>query len=149
MHTYKMAGLVFALGALLWLGQAGTAGAQFMGPGMMGGYGGYGYGYHSLSPEKQAKAQQLYADYYSKTITLRQQILAKQSELNALIYSGKEDEKKLQGLTKDIADLRSKIFEQQIALQRKLAKEDLPYMGNMGGYGPMGPGMMGSGFGMY
>lgn len=148
MNRHVMFGLICMLGAMFWLGFHGTTGAQPMGPGMMGGYG-YGYGYHSLSPEKQAKAQQIYADYYAKTITLRQQILSKQSELNALIYSGKDDEKKIQSLTKEISDLRSKIFESQVALQRQLAKEDLPSMGGMGGYGPMGPGMMGPGFGMY
>jgi zinc resistance-associated protein len=146
MGKLKMLALMFAFGTMLCFVYTVEAGAQPMGPGMMYGY----YGYQSLTPEKQAKAQRVFAEFYAKTIELRQQVMAKQYELHAMIYSGKEDEKKVQQLTKEISELRSKLFENQVALQRQLAKEDIPWMGGMGGYGgPMGPGMMGPGYGMY
>lgn len=140
-----------SMGALVFLGFSGTASAQ-MGPGMMGGYGG-GYGYQSLSPEQQSTAQKLYADYYAKTNPLRQKLIAKQYELNALLYSDKGDEKKIQELTKEVSDLRAKIYESQVALQRQLSKANIPFMGGMYGSGMgygggMGSGMMGYGGGM-
>jgi len=126
---------------------AGAASAQ-MGPGMMGGYGG-GYGYQSLTPEKQAAAQKIFANYQSQTVGLRQQLIVKRSELNALIYGDKPDDAKVQTLTKEISDLQAKLYTAQVALQRQLAKEDIPMMGGgYGGYGGMGPGMMGGGYGM-
>lgn len=139
------------LGAVLVFGFAGVANAQ-MGPGMMGGYGyghGWGGGYQTLSPEKQTAAQKLYTAFYSQTRDLRQQLVTKQYELNAMIYGGKADDKKVQALTKEISDLRAKLFEAQVALQRQLAKEDIPFMGGMYG-GGMGHGYgVGHGMGMY
>jgi len=149
MRMWKIFGLGLTLGALLLLGLVGTVGAQ-MGPGMMGGYGGYGY--QTLTPEKQAAAQKIYADYYAQTNTTRQQLIAKQYELNALLYGGKADDKKVQELTKEVNDLRAKLYEAQVDLQKQLAKADIPVMGGgMGGIGMgpglMGPGMMGPGYG--
>lgn len=137
--------------AITLFGLSAIASAQ-MGPGMMGGYGGgygHGYAYQTLSPEKQAAAQKIYGAYYTQTSALRQQLVSKQYELNALIYGGKADDQKVQALTKEISEMRSKLYEQQVALQRQLAKEDIPFMGGgMYGAGGMGSGMMGSG-GMY
>jgi len=156
MRRWTMFGIGLTLSALLLLGLAGTIGAQ-MGPGMMGGYGGYGF--QTLTPEKQAAAQKIYAAYYAQTNTMRQQLIAKQYELNALLYGGKADDKKVQELTKEISDLRAKLYEAQVDLQKQLAKADIPFMGGgmygygmgpgMMGPGMMGPGMMGPGYGMY
>lgn len=130
-------------------GLAASAGAQMMGPGMMGGYGYGGYGYQSLPAEKQAAAQKLCASHFAKTSVLRQQLIAKQAELNALIYGGKADDPKIQSLTKEISGLRAKLYEDRVALQQELAKEGIPAMGGgMYGRGWMGPGMMGPGYGM-
>lgn len=144
----KMSWLTMVLGTVLLFALAGVANAQ-MGPGMMGGYGyGHGWGmYQNLSPEKQATAQKIYSSYYSQTRTLRQQLVTKQYELNSMIYGDKADEKKIQALTKEISDLRAKLYEAQVALQRQLAKEDIPCAGFGGG---MGPGYgYGHGMGMY
>ncbi|MFU2208983.1 periplasmic heavy metal sensor [Solidesulfovibrio sp. C21] len=149
----KLLATTFALAAIIVFGSWGSAGAQ-MGPGMMS-----GYGYQNLTPEKQAAAQKIYGAYYSQTRALRQQLVAKQYELNALIYGGKADDKKVQELTGEVSQLRSKLYEAQVALQRQLAKEDLPFMGGMHGGGMhgggmygggmYGGGMMGPGMGMY
>ncbi|WP_459934985.1 periplasmic heavy metal sensor [Fundidesulfovibrio butyratiphilus] len=142
-----LAAILFAVMAFAF---AGVAHAQ-MGPGMMGSYGyGYGGGYHSLTPEKQAVAQKLYSAFYSQTRTLRQQLITKQYELNAMIYGAKADDKKIQELSKEISELRSKLFDAQVTLQRQLAKEDIPLMGGISGGGMMGPGYgFGHGMGMF
>lgn len=144
MTSRKLLATTFALAAVVLLGSWNIAGAQQMGPGMMS-----GYGYQTLSPEKQAAAQKIYGAYYSQTNALRQQFVAKQYELNALIYGGKADDKKVQALTTEVSQLRTKLYEAQVALQQQLAKEDIPLMGGMHGGGMYGGGMMGPGMGMY
>lgn len=141
MKTSRMHILTLMLALVALLGLSGLANAQIMGPGMMGGpgMGMMGGNMYGLTPEKQAAAQKLYADFYAKTATLRQQLNAKQYELNTLLYSPTQDEKKVQGLSKEIADLSAKLYEAQTAFQNQLAKEGLPVMGP----GMMGPGMMG------
>lgn len=137
----RLISLALALVALL--GIAGLANAQMMGHGMTQGYAGSG-----LSPEKQAVAQKIYADYNAATASLRQQLTSKQYELDAQLVSATPDDKKVQALTKEVSDLRAKLFEAQVNLQSRLTKEGVP-SGNMGGMGMMGAGMMsGMGCGM-
>lgn len=133
--------LMLALVALL--GLAGMASAQGH---MMGGQGMMGGNMYGLTPEKQAAAQKIYAEHNAATVQLRQQLFAKQSELNAQLYGGATDDKKVQSLTKEISDLNAKLFEAQVNLKRQLTKEGIPAMGGMG-MGGMGCGMMG-GMGM-
>ena len=127
-----------ALAALLGIGV--TANAQMMGHGTMHGYAGSG-----LSPEKQAAVQKAYADFDAATASLRQQLTAKQYELEAQIVGGSPDDKKVQSLTKDVSDLSAKLFKAQVDLQGQMTKLGLP-SGAMGG-GMMGCGMMGGGMG--
>ncbi len=150
----KTLGLALALTMVSLLGLSGLANAQMMGPGMMGGpgmgmMGGHGMGMmggsmSGLTPEKQAVVQKLYNEHYTATAQLRQQLFTKQSELNAQLYGGATDDKKVQALTKEINDLLAKMYDAQVALQNQLTKEGIPAMGGMG---MMGPGMMG-GMGM-
>jgi len=132
------------------LGFAGLASAQGhmmggQGMGMMGG------NMMGLTPEKQAAAQKIYADHNAATVQLKQQLFAKQSELNAQLYGGATDDKKVQALTKEIGDLNAKLFEAQVTLKRQLTKEGIPAMGGMGmgSCGMMGGGMGGMGMGMH
>lgn len=119
------------------------AGSPGMGMGMMGG------NMMGLTPEKQAAAQKIYADHNAATVQLKQQLFAKQSELNAQLYGGATDDKKVQILTKEISDLNAKLFESQVNLKRQLSKEGIPAMGGMGmGMGGTGCGMMNGGMGM-
>ncbi|EHJ45937.1 hypothetical protein DFW101_3752 (plasmid) [Solidesulfovibrio carbinoliphilus subsp. oakridgensis] len=142
----KTLGLALALAMVSLLGLSGLANAQMMGPGMMGGHGMgmMGGPMSGLTPEKQAVAQKLYNEHYTATAQLRQQLFTKQSELNAQLYGGATDDKKVQALTKEINDLLAKMYDAQVALQNQLTKEGIPAMGGMG---MMGPGMMG-GMGM-
>jgi len=150
----RIPGLTLALALVAVLGCSGLANAQMMGGQGMGMMGGQGMGMMggnmmmNLSPEKQAAAQKIYADFNAKTATMRQQLTAKQYELNAQLYSATPDDKKVQALTKEIADLNAKIFEAQVALQNQLTKEGIPAMSGMGMMGGMPCPMMGGGMGM-
>jgi zinc resistance-associated protein len=133
------------------LGIAGVASAQGHTPSPqehganMGATGGHMQG---LTPEKQAAAQKLHADHNAATAQLKQQLFAKQSELNAQLYGGATDDKKVQALTKEIGDLNTRLLEAQVTLKRQLAKEGIPAMGGMG-MGMGGCGMMSGGMGMH
>ncbi|KHK00352.1 periplasmic heavy metal sensor [Desulfovibrio sp. TomC] len=156
MNTRKhLVGLALVLVALL--GLSGLANAQMVGSGTMSGQGMMngqgmmgGNMMTGLTPEKQAAVQKIHADFNAVTASLRQQLTSKQYELNAQIYSATPDDKKVQALTKEVSDMRAKLFEAQVALQGRLTKEGLPTMGGMGmmgscmigGNGMMGPGMM-------
>jgi zinc resistance-associated protein len=152
MKTHKrITCLPLALAVVALLGFSGLASAQMMGPGMMGGQGMGMMGGNmmmNLPPEKQAAAQKIYADFNTKTATMRQQLAAKQYELNAQLYSATPDDKKVQALTKDISDLNAKLFEAQVALQNQLTKEGIPAMSGMGMMGGMNCPMMGGSMGM-
>ena len=136
--------MVAALALVTFLGLSGLANAQMMGSGMMGGQGMmHGNMMTGLSPEKQAAVQKIYADFNAGTASLRQQLTSKQYELDAQLYSATPDDKKVQALTKEVSDLRAKLFEAQVNLQSRLTKEGVPssYMGGMGCCGMMGGGM--------
>ncbi len=136
----RLVSLALALATLL--GIAGLANAQMMGHGMMHGYAGA-----ALSPEKQASVQKAYADFDASTASLRQQLAAKQYELDAQIAAASPDDKKVQSLTKEVSDLSAQLFTAQVALQGQLVKLGVP-AGGMMGCGMMGGGMMG-GAGMH
>lgn len=125
--------LTMMLALVALLGLSGLANAQMMGPGMMGG------NMYGLTPEKQAAAQKIYTDFYAKTATMRQQLNAKQYELNVQVNNPGSDEKKVQALSKEVADISAKLYEAQAAFQNQLAKEGIPAMGGMAMMG--GPGM--------
>lgn len=148
----RISALTLMLALVAVLGFAGFASAQGHGAGSPGmGMGMTGGNMMGLTPEKQAAAQKIYADHNAATVQLKQQLFAKQSELNAQLYGGATDDKKVQALTKEISDLNAKLFESQVNLKRQLAKEGIPAMGGMGmgmGMGGMGCGMMNGGMGM-
>ncbi|MBI5520634.1 MAG: periplasmic heavy metal sensor [Desulfovibrio sp.] len=123
-------------------------------PGHMGdaqGHAGNGPGMDAanLTPEKQAAVQKLYADFNSSTAPVRQQLYAKQAEMNALYASGTTDSKKYQSLSREIGDLNAKLYEAQANLRSQLVKQGVPasgmYMG--GGHGGGHGGYMGGGHG--
>ncbi|WP_235731759.1 hypothetical protein [Fundidesulfovibrio putealis] len=78
------------------------------------------------------------AEFYASTSSERQQLTSKQYELNAIIYSSNPDDKKVQALTKDVSDLRVKLYEAWVGFQKQMVKEGLPVMGDMGMMGGMG-----------
>ncbi|MGE4441195.1 MAG: periplasmic heavy metal sensor [Desulfomicrobium sp.] len=109
---------------------AGLASAQ----GMMGGMG-------NMTPEKHATMQKLHADFATATADLKKQVFAKESELNAILYGEKADDKKVEALTSEINALNANIYAEQVKMHKQMAKEGII---PMGGRGMMaGKGMMG------
>lgn len=104
-----------------------------------------------LSPEEQAKAQQIYQDEGQKIFSLRQQLMAKQSELNAVLASPTPDERRIQALTKDVSVLNDQLVRAEVSMQRRLYQAGVPawsqgmcpMCGSMGSGMGMGRGMMG------
>ncbi len=105
------------------------------------GHMGGGHMYYGLSAEQQAAAQKIHAEHYAATAPLQQQLYARQAELDAQIYAQGGDDKKVQSLTREVGDIRAKLYAAQVDLRRALAKAGIPATG-MGG---MGCGMMGGG----
>ena len=98
MKRTKVTSTVMALAFALVLGFAGIAGAQ---PHMMG--------YQNMSPEQYKVMQDMHVEFDKKAEPLRQQLYAKQAELNALYYQGTpQNDPKVQSLLKDIGDLDGK-----------------------------------------
>jgi Spy/CpxP family protein refolding chaperone len=129
-----------AVVALLAVAAVSYAGPN--GPGR-GGYGcpgaGSGYGPSAnLTDEQQAALKTAYEAYAKKVETVGQDLYAKNLELEAELAKSAPDSKKVATLTKEVNDLRGKVFEEQVAFRGKLAKD----FGIRGGYG-MGRGMMG------
>jgi len=65
---------------------------------------------------------------------LRQQLYAKQAELDAKIASGASDSE-ISSITKEVNSLSAKLNEAQVQMQQAMAKQGMPYGGYMGGYG--------------
>jgi len=97
--------------------------------------------------------QKMHADFAAATADLKKQVFAKESELNAVLYGEKVDDKKVEALTSEINALNAKIYAEQVKMHKQMAKEGIVPMGGkgmmdgkgcpmMGGKG-MGGGMMG------
>jgi len=148
MKTYRNAiALTLTLAFVtIFTGLASAQGHGMMGGGMMG-----------MSPAQQATMQKMHANFSAATADLNKQLLAKESELNAQLYSGKTDDKKVEALTTEINALRANLYTEQVKLNKQMAKEGIMPMGNcpmmnggmqQGGMGMMGGGMQQGGMGM-
>jgi zinc resistance-associated protein len=120
----------------------GLASAQ----GMMGGMG-------NMTPEKHATMQKMHEDFATATADLKKQVFAKESELNAILYGEKVDDKKVEALTSEINALNAKIYAEQVKMHKQMAKEGIVPMGGKGmmdgkGCPMMGGKGMGGGMGM-
>jgi len=92
------------------------------------------HGKAALAPEQQAVIDKAGDDFAAATKTLKVQIFAKESALNAEIYGEKTDDKKVETLIAEINALHGKIYAEKVKMQRALAKEGiLPDMGKGGG----------------
>lgn len=105
--------------------------------------GGHGY-YSNVSPEAEAAMQQ----HWNTMAPLRQQLFAKQAELDALFASGSGDSEKINSITKEINTLSTKLTEAEVRMRQDMAKQGMPYGGGYrGGYGHRGGGGYGNGMG--
>lgn len=141
MKTYRNA-LATILTLAFVIAFVGLASAQ----GMMGGMG-------NMTPEKHATMQKMHEDFATATADLKKQVFAKESELNAILYGEKVDDKKVEALTSEINALNAKIYAEQVKMHKQMAKEGIVPMGGKGmmdgkGCPMMGGKGMGGGMGM-
>lgn len=122
--TY-MVFLALAICAGSVFGATGMANAQ---TGMYSGGDPY---YANMTPEVQAAMQK----HWNTVAPLRQQLYAKQAELDAKIASGASDSE-ISSITKEVNSLSAKLNEAQVQMQQAMAKQGMPYGGYIpGGYG--------------
>lgn len=138
----KMLASSLAVVALLAVAAVSYAGPHGQGRGM-GPCGGYGAA-ANLTAEQQAALKTAYEAYAKKVETIGQDLYAKNLELEAELAKSAPDAKKVATLTKDVNDLRGKVFEEQVQFRSKLAKD----FGIRGGAGCGAGGGMGMGHGM-
>ncbi|MEZ7198756.1 Spy/CpxP family protein refolding chaperone [Pseudodesulfovibrio karagichevae] len=128
-----------ALAAVLVLGMAAFAVAG-PGHGYAGACGGPGYGpgaaYSQLTPEKQAEVKAVADKYEPQFETVRNQIWAKRSVLQAMVNGGQADEKAITKLVTDISSLRNKMRDLRAAMSDELVKATgITGFGTCAGYG--------------
>lgn len=93
----------------------------------------------NLTPEQQAVSQKAFDEFQLKTADLRQQLMSKQYEYQALLTGKPLDEQKVLAVSKEITALRDNLYQQRVALDTDLAKAGVPMMGHgMGGAGMHG-----------
>lgn len=112
-----------------------------------------------LTPEQQAAVQTIYRDDGQQVLRLRQQLMGKRYELNALTMSQTPDTRRTEALLRDVSQLDEQLRHAEASMQQRLSQAGCPMcsvmgmgggMGMMGGpggtgWGRMGQGMMGPG----
>ncbi|EGJ1649567.1 zinc resistance sensor/chaperone ZraP [Salmonella enterica] len=106
-----------------------------------------------LTTEQQASAQKIYDDYYTQTSALRQQLISKRYEYNALLTASSPDAAKINAVAKEMESLGQKLDEQRVKRDVAMAQAGIPRgagtgYGGCGGYGSgyhRGGGHMGMG----
>lgn len=160
LRIFVLSGLAVLITAALAFAQPGMGRGGY-GP---GGYGPGGYGpggcpgwgngaqAQNLTPEQQQKFDQLFEAHQKRTFALRQDIWAKETELNALSGNPNTKPERISQLVNELKDLRAKMFTERESFQSALRKEGLPaglancgqgrgFGGGHGGHGA-GRGMM-------
>ncbi|EGJ50691.1 periplasmic heavy metal sensor [Desulfocurvibacter africanus] len=106
----------------------------------------------ALTPEQQAKFDKIMSEHQKKTHAVREDMWAKQTELNALSVNPNTKPERISQLVAELKTLRAKQYAEREALNATLKKEGLPQvgmgMGRMGGCGMMGGKGMKHGMGM-
>ncbi|EDU9156912.1 TPA: zinc resistance sensor/chaperone ZraP [Salmonella enterica] len=93
-----------------------------------------------LTTEQQATAQKIYDDYYTQTSALRQQLISKRYEYNALLTASSPDIAKINAVAKEMESLGQKLDEQRVKRDVAMAQAGIPRgagmgYGGCGGYG--------------
>ncbi|MFW0768269.1 zinc resistance sensor/chaperone ZraP [Trabulsiella odontotermitis] len=114
--------------------------AALAGPHWGNGYGMGGQGYSQLTPEQQTTLQKLHNDYYTQTSQLRQQLMSKRYEYNALITASSPDSAKIESVANEMATLNQQLDQQRVKFDIALAESGVPRGTGMG-YGGCGGGM--------
>ncbi|EAS2414008.1 zinc resistance sensor/chaperone ZraP [Salmonella enterica] len=93
-----------------------------------------------LTTEQQATAQKIYDDYYTQTSALRQQLISKRYEYNALLTASSPDTAKINAVAREMESLGQKLDEQRVKRDVAMAQAGIPRgagmgYGGCGGYG--------------
>ncbi len=93
-----------------------------------------------LTTEQQATAQKIYDDYYTQTSALRQQLISKRYEYNALLTASSPDTAKINAVATQMESLGQKLDEQRVKRDVAMAQAGIPRgagmgYGGCGGYG--------------
>ncbi|EKS4627459.1 zinc resistance sensor/chaperone ZraP [Salmonella enterica] len=93
-----------------------------------------------LTTEQQATAQKIYDDYYTQTSALRQQLISKRYEYNALLTASSPDTAKINAVAKEMESLGQKLDAQRVKRDVAMAQAGIPRgagmgYGGCGGYG--------------
>ncbi len=101
----------------------------------------------TATPEQQAAMQKIFDEHYATVNPLRDQMIAKQTELTAQMNSQTPDAAKIEAISKELGAIRGKMAVEQVNLDSKLDKAGLSAFagGRMGGMGMMGGQMNGMG----
>lgn len=92
-----------------------------------------------LTPEQQAAAQKIHSEHYTQTSALRQQLMAKRYEYNALLAATAPDSAKIEAVAREMATLNQTLDEQRVKYDLALAQAGIP-RGAGAGYGCDGGG---------
>lgn len=142
------------------------------GPGMMYGYGPGAGAWIELSSEQRAKSREIQRELFKKESELREKMFMEQGQIEDLCDADKPDPKAVRAAYDRLYEVRKEMIEARIQArnkmfdvltdeQRKVWRQQRRQwrhmgMGQMGmmwmmgpgyGYGPMGPGMKGPGYG--
>ncbi|MDI5820469.1 zinc resistance sensor/chaperone ZraP [Salmonella enterica subsp. enterica serovar Kentucky] len=79
-----------------------------------------------LTTEQQATAQKIYDDYYTQTSALRQQLISKRYEYNALLTASSPDTAKINAVAKEMESLGQKLDEQRVKRDVAMAQAGIP-----------------------
>lgn len=112
-------------------------------------------GISQLTTEQQTAVQKIHNDYYAQTRALRQQLMSKRYEYQALLTASTPDSAKITAIAKEMTSLNQALDEQRLKRDIALAQSGIPHGmgmgqgcgGHRGGYmaGGMGGGPGGSG----
>lgn len=133
MKRKNKAGLALIALSLMMLGST---------PALARHHGGYGNGMWQqngspLSAEQQTAAQQIHTDYDNQTRDLRQQLMSKRYEYNALLTASSPDSARIGAVAKEIETLRQSLDAQRVKRDIALAQAGVPRGAGMG-YGGCG-----------
>ncbi|EHZ7173773.1 zinc resistance sensor/chaperone ZraP [Salmonella enterica] len=117
-----------------------SSGAAFAGHHWGNNDGMWQQGASPLTTEQQATAQKIYDDYYTQTSALRQQLISKRYEYNALLTASSPDTAKINAVAKEMESLCQKLDEQRVKRDVAMAQAGIPRgagmgYGGCGGYG--------------
>ncbi|NDV21132.1 Spy/CpxP family protein refolding chaperone [Desulfovibrio sp. JC022] len=132
--------IVIPVVAIMVMAMAGTAMAR--GGNHRNDHNGYHNGprqiFEQLTPEKQLEVKAIFQKHQDEFQTIKTQMWAKRTELNALVDSGKADQKTISKLVKEMVELRTKGYDLRKQVNEELEAAtgiDMPMRGFGGGRG--------------